>query len=534
MSRIAFDSARPVVESDPARTDIACFVGLARATGNALPAAIRSWLDTHGWTSGPLARATDPPFTDIPIPIESYGAFLALFDPGGSVTSWGTDYLAAAVRSFFAQGGRKCYVVRMEDPVTPDDDVPGNGSTGRAQKLASLLPGDLYAVDDRRSWHGVGHLGGLPDVSFLAVPDLPVLTASIDTAASGVTDTPPAGPAQFVVCGPPDEVLPSLPLFLRPAPRLTPDDYATRWQPAVQAILDYLAQNGIREIQVVAALPLPQDLRAAAAAQNPSNTALAQDVHEVISSLFPENIPPGANQPAPYAGLSTAFLQVAYPWLKTSGSAALNESLEPPDGALAGMLARNALTRGAFMQATKIVPSEISDVFPYLPAHETRVPSAPPVWDGSWKPLIVRLSLFGSTPAGLALLSDVTAYPGESYRSARVHRLIAVISRAARQLGERMVFQVNGPALWRAIENSLAQLMTQLWRMNALDGDTIQQAFSVRCDSATMTQNDIDAGRTIAEVTFTPAATLELIRVTLDLGASGAGAQTAGVLAEAS
>ncbi len=30
MSRIVFDSARPVVESDPARNDVACFVGLAR------------------------------------------------------------------------------------------------------------------------------------------------------------------------------------------------------------------------------------------------------------------------------------------------------------------------------------------------------------------------------------------------------------------------------------------------------------------------------------------------------------------------
>ena len=204
MSRIVFDNARPVVESDPARTDVACFVGLARATGTALPAAIQDWLQTHGWTDGPLARSTDPPFTDIPIPIESYATFTSLFDPGGSASSYGTDYLAAAVRSFFAQGGRRCYVVRMGDPVSPGDDaVAQNGLSGKAAKLAELMPGYLYAPDDRRSWHGVGHLGGLPDVSFLALPDLPALSLRLRRPRTGATVWSRPVAAQFVECAPP-------------------------------------------------------------------------------------------------------------------------------------------------------------------------------------------------------------------------------------------------------------------------------------------------------------------------------------------
>jgi uncharacterized protein len=524
MSRIVFDSARPVVESDPARNDVACFVGLARVTGAALPAAIQKWLRVHGWANGPLARSIDLPFTDIPIPVESYATFTSLFDPGGSLSSVGTDYLAAAVRSFFAQGGRRCYVVRMDDPISLQD-----GTAGKAQKLAALLPGDLYAVDDRRSWHGVGHLGGLPDVSFLAVPDLPALTASAPTAAVAVVSAPISGPAQFMECAPPATAPEPIPLFNLPAPRLTPDDYANRWAPSVQTILGYLSKNGIRDIQFVAAFPLPQDLDAAAAAQSPSSAVLAQDVHSVITGQMPENIPPSPS------GLSTAFLQLAYPWLTTTGSNILNESLEPPDGSLVGILARNALTRGAFMDATKIVPAEISDVWPSLPARELTVPVAPLIWGGaSWKPLIVRLSLFGFTPAGLRLLSDVTAYPGEAYRPARVHRLVSVISRASRQLGERIVFQRNGPALWQTVETSLGNLLTQLWTLNGLDGDTLQEAFSVRCDASTMTQNDLDSGRLIAQVTFTAAATIELIRVTLALETSGASAQGIAVMAEAS
>jgi len=105
-----------------------------------------------------------------------------------------------------------------------------------------------------------------------------------------------------------------------------------------------------------------------------------------------------------------------------------------------------------------------------------------------------------------------------------------VIRRAARQLGERVVFQQNGPGLWSKIENSLTQLLTQLWRASALEGATVQNAFSVRCDSSTMTQNDIDNGRLIAQVTFAAAGTIELIRVTLGMETSGASAQNTAVL----
>ena len=519
MSRILFDYARPVVESDPARADVACFVGLARATGGSLPSAIQDWLETHGWLDGPFARSIAPPFSDIPIPIENYATFASLFDPGGSAASYGTDYLAAAVRSFFAQGGRRCYVVRMDDPVAPQD-TPED----RARKLDELLPGDLYAVDDRRSWHGVGHLGGLPDVSYLVLPDLPVLSASTPTAAKGAVPVTPSGPEQFVECSRASTVLPAGLVYDRPAPRLAPADFG-KWAAALGTILARI-QNSFREVQFVAAFPLAQDPDAAAVAENPSSEALAQDIHEVIGSEMPE---------VPGSGLSTAFLQLSYPWLKTTGSHVLQESLEPPDGVLAGILARNSLTRGAFTSAVKIVPAEVSDVSPALPQQETLVPSTPLVWDGvSPKPLITRLSLFGFTPAGLRLLSDVTTYPGEAYRTARVHRLVSVISRAARRLGEQIVFRRNGPALWARVEQSLQQLMTRLWRLNALEGASIQDAFSVRCDASTMTQNDLDQRRLVAEVTFTAAATIELIRVTLALETLDATAQGVAMQAEAS
>ncbi len=526
MSRIVFESERPVVQADPARADIACFVGLVRCLPNAtISAAINDWLNLQGWVKGPFARPLSPIF-DIPIPIETYTAFTALFDTGGSDASFGTDYLAAAVRTYFAQGGKRCYVVRMGDPVAPADSA-----TSRQLTLQSLLPSTANAVDDQRGWHGASHLAGLPDASFLVMPDLPALCASSPVGATGVTPVTPSGPAQFEECSTPLGEISLPPEYPSAAPRLLPADYVL-WSSAVKSVLQYLSQGNLREMQLVAAFPMPQNTGVTASRENPSES-LTQDIHDVMKTIMPEPGPAGG-QVGLDIGISSAFLQLTYPWLKTSGSQVLLEGLESPDGALVGILARNALTRGTFTSAVKIPPSEIYDVSTILPAEETTVPDAALTWgDNSIKPLIVRMSLFGPTPAGLALLSDVTTYAGESYRPGRIHRLVAVILRAARTLGEQIVFESNGPRLWARVRRSLERLMTQLWRLNALDGATIQDAFSVQCDRSTMTQNDIDNGRVISVITFNAASIIELIHVTMALETSGTTAQANLALAEA-
>jgi uncharacterized protein len=525
MSRIVFENERPIATVDPARADVACFVGLVRNIDNAtLPPAVRDWLKLQGWVDGLFARVfPSKPLADVPIPIETYPAFTALFDAGNSAKSSGTDYVAAAVRTFFAQGGKRCYVVRMDDPVTPQDSAQT-----LHDKLQKLLPASLYATDDQRGWHGAGHLAGLPDVSFLAMPDLPALTASAPQVAVAPVEVVPGGPEQFVECFQEDHTISPAPTppAVGVAPRLTPGDYAA-WAKAVQSVLQFLSTGSLREMLFVAAFPLPQDTGIAAASEHSSNS-LTQDIHDVVTAQMKEVTDQmrGQGITGLDIGISTAFLQLAYPWLKTTGSQVLLEGLEPPDGALTGILARNALTRGTFRSATKVTPAEIFDISPVLPAQETTVSATSLTWgDNSIKPLIERMSLFGFTPSGLALLSDVTTYSGESYRPGSIHRLAAVIQRASRRLGEEVVFQSNGPLLWARVQTFLRQLMTRLWQLGALDGATISDAFSVRCDRSTMTQNDLDNGRLVAEVSFNAASTIELIRVTLALETSGTSAQ---------
>jgi uncharacterized protein len=536
MSRVIFDHQAAAPQVNRTRADVACCVGLMRRlAGASMSLSVAQWLQYLGFPAAQVVA-----LTNVPIPIESYAAFTALFDDGSSGLAEGTDYAATAVRSFFAQGGKKCYVVRVDDPVTDADSAAAKANK-LAQLLGSLLPAPGTLPDGPPAWTGVGTLGVLEEVSLLLLPDLPALCASAPVGAVGQTPVVPLGPQEFTVCSPGPVVPRQQVAFNAPAPRLAADDYAT-WANVVAAVLNYLAggvmrhQLHLREMQFVAAFPLPQDLDAATAAENPSSEEIAQDIHDVIGAYLPERLLPGngvltltpLQVPAlSPLNISSAFLQLAYPWLKTSGSSLLLEQLEPPDGALAGLIARNALTRGAFTSATKIVPAEIYEVVPALPAKEIKSSATPLVWGSGSppKPLITRLSLFGMTAAGLRLLSDVTAYPGESYRSAAVNRLVSVICRGARKMGESAVFQSNGPALWGKVQRFLQNLMTRLWMLNAFDGATVKDAFSVRCDQSTMTQNDLDTGKLNAVVTFTAASTLEVLHVQLAMEAGGTSVQ---------
>src|SRR5580704_4361498 len=131
MSRVLFDNQPAAPQPNTGRADVACFVGLVRllaasvfpagilaaAASSGLPLAasaltasvlspgLVAWLLALGYRPADIAA-----LTNVPIPIESYAAFTALFDDGSA--GFGTDYVAVTVRSFFAQGGKKAYIVR--------------------------------------------------------------------------------------------------------------------------------------------------------------------------------------------------------------------------------------------------------------------------------------------------------------------------------------------------------------------------------------------------------------------------------------
>lgn len=526
---LQFRAQTPPIQLDPNRSDVACFVGfVGRREGTPVPEAIRQWLTAQGWGTGPYARPGAVPdgggqlsLLDVPVPIESWAVFEQLFAPedrpvvAGSGRR-GTTYLGAAVRSFFAQGGRRCYVVRLGDP-WPIATARSERLAEGLEVMARLIPGFRQdapsqvagSPSDRSSWHSVTHLWGLDDVSFLCLPDLCDAIAADPLSPSPTRPSVRKAPERFVACSAP-QAEPAADRSLRalPAPRCDSQAYQL-WARAINAVANFLEQSrplaSLRPVQLVAAVPLPQP------ESLPDNRLLR--FLEGPEALFALSRPP---EDRSQAGLASRMVQLVYPWVRSLRAVALPEQLESPDGVLVGVLARNALVQGTYRSAAGLTLAEVAEVVPTLGRSQLFQPSG--LTD---KVLLERISLLGPTPDGFKLLSDVTTSAQASVRPASVHRLIGVIVRAAQRLGESLVFESSGPQLWSRLESSLGGLMESLFAAGALQGATAQAAFRVRCDRTTMTQADLDNGRAIVQLDFAPALPVERIIVTLTLFENG-------------
>lgn len=63
---------------------------------------------------------------------------------------------------------------------------------------------------------------------------------------------------------------------------------------------------------------------------------------------------------------------------------------------------------------------------------------------------------------------------------------------------ETLKTEPNHPeALWANVRQTISDFLLAEWRNGAMLGTTPEQAFFVRCDRSTMTQNDLDNGRLI-------------------------------------
>ena len=504
MDGLEFQIAAPAPAVNPARADVACFVGFVARRGDVsrqagedddawlarvLPDWVRAALVTAGWLAGAGARpaAELAALLDVPVPVESWNAFADLFawdqrplDGSGQLCP---TYLGAAIRTFFARGGRRAYVVRLGDPWS----AAASASIRRPQ-LGRLLPALPPPTPvDRDTWRGVGHLFGLPDVSFLNLPDLPDLFAA--DSIPRPTEPEALSEEKFVPL-PADEPAPTGFPSLRASPPPGGDDEGFRAWAAFVGRVGALLRQSAREVQLVAAVPLPL--------------------------LAPAGLAPAARveQWGAVSTLSTAFVQLAYPWLRTPDSEALPGGLEPPDATLTGLLAHNALVRGTWFSAMRRPVAGLDAVEPLL----DRAALARPLGRHL---LRERISIFAPTPVGFQLLADVTTYDGEACRNAPVNRLTTAIVRAARLVGEESVFENNGERLWRLLTDRLNALMTGLWRAGVFAGASPDDAFEVVCDRSTMTQADIDAGRTIARIAFTAAAPIERIVIVFALNQGG-------------
>ncbi len=92
-----------------------------------------------------------------------------------------------------------------------------------------------------------------------------------------------------------------------------------------------------------------------------------------------------------------------------------------------------------------------------------------------------------------------------------VRRLAAFIEQSLNHGLQWVVFEPNNEQLWDRVREQVEDFLITLWREGRLVGTTVDDAFFVKCDRTTMTQDDIDNGRLVVLIGFAPLRPAEFV-----------------------
>jgi phage tail sheath protein FI len=117
----------------------------------------------------------------------------------------------------------------------------------------------------------------------------------------------------------------------------------------------------------------------------------------------------------------------------------------------------------------------------------------------------------------------ITSDPDWKYINVR--RLFNFIEKSIDVGTQWAVFEPNNEKLWARITQSVTMFLTRVWRSGALMGTKPDQAFFVKCDRTTMTQDDLDNGRLIMVVGLAATKPAEFVIVRIGQWSGGSSVQ---------
>ena len=118
--------------------------------------------------------------------------------------------------------------------------------------------------------------------------------------------------------------------------------------------------------------------------------------------------------------------------------------------------------------------------------------------------------VFGNVAWGARTLDGADQKASE-WKYVPVRRTALFIEESLYQGLKWVVFEPNAQPLWAQIRLNVGAFMNTLFRQGAFQGTTPREAYLVKCDSETTTQNDIDSGVVNIVVGFAPLKPAEFV-----------------------
>jgi phage tail sheath protein FI len=207
------------------------------------------------------------------------------------------------------------------------------------------------------------------------------------------------------------------------------------------------------------------------------------------------------------AKFDTTYAALYYPWLRIvdptrrpdpGGPTPMLDV--PPSGFVAGIYARSDIERGVHKAPANEVILGI-DRFVTNVTFDRQAVLNP---EG-----INALRFFEGRASRVWGARTMSSDP--EWRYVNVRRLFIFLEHSIDQSTQWAVFEPNNEQLWSSIRQTIEDFLLTVWRTGALMGTRPEEAFFVRCDRSTMTQNDLDNGRLICLIGVAPTYPAEFV-----------------------
>lgn len=491
---------------------------------------------------------TAPPYDKV-IEVQSFGEYEALF--GGFFHSpWLPDRLGQAVFQFFENGGSIAYVVALK----PTFYASSTGKKGAEIKAATYTTGELAltALKPVARVEGTGSAKtyeGLPmrvTVSNIIKPkeeeaDLIIeygnvvetyrrmsivgLVKALNEQSKLVTAKPvtTAG-GKYTAITQEELVYPSSNKPEKGGTTLFEaeqyaDVFAANAPLDKLAIFNLLVLPGLSEPATLAeALHYCETKRAFLIMDAPAKAAADDVAAALVSPAVPtieefwlgKAEEEGAKVPEPPRSSNGA---IYFPYLLTTDPVTGEASESPPSGLVAGVFAKEDVNRGVWK-----APAGLETII----EGTTGVVATGAMTDRQQGQLnklgincIRTFPGIGSVVFGARTL--VSANPSlEQWKYVPVRRMALFLEQSLYTSLKWAIFEPNSTPLWNALRQEVEAFMLGLFRQGAFQGNSAEEAFSVKCDESTTSQAEINNGIVNIRVGFAPLKPAEFVVVQIE------------------
>ena len=435
--------------------------------------------------------------------------------------------LSYAVSHFFANGGQDAYVARCVATGAPD--IPAAS--------ASLALGDLtLTAKNPGSWgnqYGIAIRNRTDDlthtrfgVRVVLFPLFPALTnevvvesfenvsmapddqrfvKSVVDAQSAFINATVTGPAV-----PPDTTAPS--------PALVGGDDGTVLQPDnpnFEAALDLTSGTAaihlLDHVDLFNLLCIPGETNQTLLGPlqtycHDRRAFLLIDCQENVSLTTLQDVSPSGALSG-LTGSDSVNSAFYFPWLTAADPLQENRLRSyPPSGFVAGIYARTDSTRGVF-KAPAGIDASVTGA-----SGVTQTLNDPQ--NGTLNPLAIncirQFAVYGTVVWGARTLAG-NDQRGSEWKYVPVRRMALFIEESLYRGTKWVVFEPNDEPLWAQIRLNIGAFMHSLFRQGAFAGQTPRDAYFVKCDKETTTQDDVNRGIVNILVGFAPLKPAEFV-----------------------